>query len=234
VSRSRCGPPAFHPTSRATSCSPAWVGLDDLLLSGWLAGRAAPLRVFGPPGTAELARGLQDAHRAAIRARAAALGLPEAGASIEVRELEGGWGERLGGLSVRAAELPGGPLPALAYRFEADGRSAVVATSGWAPDALVAFARGADLLVHEAVFIPTPELAAEIGLDTDPDRLRREAALHTPIESVGALASRAGVATLALVRLRPPPVYDLQITSIVDDGFAGRIIVADDGDELRP
>jgi hypothetical protein len=42
------------------------------------------------------------------------------------------------------------------------------------------------------------------------------------------------VATLVLVRLRPPPVYALQISSLVDDTYAGRILVADDGDEIRP
>ena len=30
------------------------VGLDDRLLTGWLAGRSQPLRVGGPPGTAAL------------------------------------------------------------------------------------------------------------------------------------------------------------------------------------
>ena len=35
------------------------------------------------------------------------------------------------------------------------------------------------------------------------------------------VASAAGVETLVLVRLRPPPVYNLQITSVVDDDFDG-------------
>jgi hypothetical protein len=48
------------------------------------------------------------------------------------------------------------------------------------------------------------------------------------------VAQRAGVGSLALVRLRPPPVYALQVTSRVDDHFAGRILVPDDGDEIRP
>ena len=40
--------------------------------------------------------------------------------------------------------------------------------------------------------------------------------------------------TLVLVRLRPPPVYDVQITGLVDDDFSGRIVIADDGDEITP
>ena len=90
------------------------------------------------------------------------------------------------------------------------------------------------MLVHEAAFNPGPEVAHELGIDAQADRLKREAALHTSLGDVGALAGRAGVGTLVLVRLRPPPVYDLQITSLVDDSFAGPIVIADDGDELTP
>jgi ribonuclease BN (tRNA processing enzyme) len=135
---------------------------------------------------------------------------------------------------VRAGALPGGPLPALAWRFEADARVAVVAPTGWAPDALAEFARGAALLVHEAAAIPDPELAREIGLDVSPERLRREGALHTSLEGAGRLAQRAGVETLVLVRLRPPPIYDFQVTRVVGQHFDGRVLIADDGDELAP
>ena len=134
----------------------------------------------------------------------------------------------------RAKELPGGPLPALGWRFEADGRSAVVSGTGWAPEALVALARGADVLVHEAVYVPSAEVAAQAGLDVTPEQLAREARLHTSIDAVGLLAERAGIASLVLVRLRPPPVYAIQLTSQIDDDFQGRIVVADDGDEIRP
>jgi ribonuclease Z len=210
------------------------LGLDDLLLTGWLAGRERPLRLLGPPGTAALAEGLLAAHGRAIHAQAEALGLPEAGAGFDVLEIADGWSEARGGIERRAGALPGGPLPALAYRFEAGERSVVVAPAGWAHDALVRFARGAHVLVHEAAFVPTPDLAAKIGLDMDAERLRGELELHTSIEAVGDLARRAGIETLVLVRLRPPPVYDLQITSLVDDRFAGRIRIADDGDEITP
>jgi ribonuclease Z len=206
------------------------VGLDDLLLAGWRAGRERPLRLVGPPGVAALARSLEAAHRGAV----AALGLPEAGARFDVLEVADGFEEERDGLAARAGAMPGGPAEARAWRFAAGGRSVVVAGMGWAPEALAAFARGAGVLVHEAAFVPTPELAAQIGLDVDPERLRRDAALHTGVEDVGDLARRAGVETLVLVRLRPPPVYDLQITSLVGDRFDGRVVVADDGDELTP
>jgi ribonuclease Z len=208
------------------------VGLDDLLLTGWIQGRGEPLQLVGPPGTRALVDGLLAAHAHGIAARREALELPAGGIEVEVVEIEDGWSFEADGLQVRAGALPGGPLEAFAYRFTAGERSVVVAGTGWAEDALVAFTQGADVLVHEAAFIPDPEIAEMIGVDTDPERLRREIALHTRLEAVGGLASRAGVKKLVLVRLRPPPVYDIQITSEIDDDFEGSIVIPEDGDEI--
>jgi ribonuclease Z len=210
------------------------VGLDDLLASGWLDGRSAALRIVGPPGTRALASALEAAHATGLSARATAQELPALGARFDALEVADGFAEERDGLLVRATELPGGPLPALAWRFEADGRSAVVSGTGWAPEALVAAARAADVLVHEAVFVPSAQLAKEAGLDVSAEQLAREARLHTSIDAVGALAQRAGVSTLVLVRLRPPPVLAIQLTSQIDAHFPGRIVVADDGEEIRP
>jgi ribonuclease BN (tRNA processing enzyme) len=210
------------------------VGLDDLLLIGWIEGREKPLRVVGPVGTRALVDGLMAAHRVGVEARAGSLGTQSAAPSVDVIEITGEWSEEVGELAVRAAPLPGGPLDAYAYRFEAGGRSAVIGGTGWAPEALIDLARGADLLVHEAIFVPTPEIADELGYEVDDAQLARETAEHTTLQEIGGLAERAGVKTLVLVRLRPPPIYDLQITSVVNDSFEGRIVIAVDGDELIP
>jgi ribonuclease Z len=209
------------------------VGIDDLLLTGWLARRTKPLRLVGPVGTRALAEALRAAHAQAIDARAGALGLPAAGARFEVREVRDGWSEDEDGLVVRAAALPGSTLPALAYRFEASERSAVVGGSGPATDEIVELARSADLLVHEAFHVESVEVAIEAGAE-DPEGLRREAALHTSTHRVGELALRAGVRTLVLVRLRPPPLLDFQYTGLVGESFPGRVVIASDGDEFTP
>jgi len=210
------------------------VGLDDLLAMGWNSGRREPLRLVGPPGTAALARAVEESALPGIEARARGLGLDTGDIGFTVVEIGDGWRARLGPLEVWAGALPGGPTPAFAYRFSWNGRSAVVAGTGWNPDALVALADGANLLVHEAVFVPTPEMVEELALEADPELLRHEAALHTTLDAVGELAHRAGVGTLVLVRLRPPPVFALQTTSVVDDSYDGRIAVAADADEFTP
>ncbi len=210
------------------------VGLDDLLAESWLAERSEPLQLFGPPGTAALARNLEAALRPGADALHEAQGSAAARAGFEVEEVADGFALERGGLTLRAGALPGGPVQALGWRFEWRGLAAVVSGAGWAPDALADLAQGARLLVSEAAFLPTPEQAREQGIEVDPERLRREAALHTGIDAVGSVARRARAKTLVLVRLRPPPVYDLQVSSVVDDRFEGRVIVAEDGDEITP
>ncbi len=228
--------PASQPgTVLLTSLLPEnTAGLADLLATGWLAGRRTPVQLLGPPGTAALARGVEMTVRPGLEARARALGLEAGEVGFQVEEIGEGWSAEFGELSASAGALAGGPLPALAYRFRRGGRDVVVSGTGFDDDALVRFARGTHTLVHEAAFVPTPVQALELGIAEDPERLRREAAIHTSLDAVGRVAMRVGAKILVLVRLRPPPVYDLQITSIVDDHFEGRILIACDGDEITP
>ena len=163
-----------------------------------------------------------------------ALALPAEGAQVEVHEVEGGFTADWNGLAVSTAALTGGPIPALAWKFEAEGRSVVVSGTGWGTDALIEFARGANMLVHEAVYVPPPEDVEAAGVIADPERLRREGALHTSVLDIGELGRRAGVDTLVLVRMRPPPFYDIQVSGPVSNTFKGAIEIPEDGDELQP
>lgn len=210
------------------------LGLDDLLFTGWLESRTTPLRLIGPPGTAEFAEGILAAYRAGSAAQQAGLALPPAGGELDVLEVEGGWSDELDGLRITAGDLPGGPLPALAWKIEHSGQTVVISGTGWADDALIAFASGANMLIHEAVYIPPPDDLEDAGVLADPERLRMEAALHTSILTVGSLATRAKVDTLVLVRMRPPPFFELQVTGIVGSDFEGEILVPEDGTELIP
>ncbi len=210
------------------------VGLDDLLAAAWLAGRREPIRVLGPPGTAALAEHVVAQVAAGAVARSRALGDDPAPPALEALEVGDGVRETLGALALRAGALAGGPLPALAWRIEAQGKSAVVGGTGWDETALETLARGANLLLHDANHVPTPEEAQAASLDVDAERLRREAAIYTDFAEVGAIARRAGVGALVLVRMRQPVVLDLQITTRVDDEFDGPIGVAHDGDEFTP
>jgi ribonuclease Z len=214
------------------------VGIDDLLTTGWLAGRTAPLRLVGPPGTRALADAIGAAQAPGIAAMAEAIGLPPEGAALEVIEAEPGWSEtREDGVVVRAGDAGARPLPSLAWRFErpATGPAAalalVVTGPGPEPDAVADFARGAGLLAAEGFFRAAVDAVIEAG-DPDADRLRREADLHLATGDAGALAERAGVPLLVLTRLRPPPMFAAQFETPARQHFGGRVVVADDCDSF--
>jgi ribonuclease Z len=211
------------------------LGLDDLLFTGWLSSRAAPLRIVGPAGTRALVEGLEAAHAAGRDALGGAAALPAAGGRFEVEEVGDGHVVELGALRIESRALEGGPLPTLAWRFGDGERRVVVSGSGWDRETLARFAAKADVLVHEAAYLPTPEELAGTGAEVPhPERLVAEAKLHTSILDVGDLAREAQVARLVLVRLRPPPFFDIQIRSLVANDFEGEIVVPEDGDVVHP
>ena len=210
------------------------MGLDDLLFTGWRQDRDHPIEILGPPGTRAFVSNLEDAYREGADALADALALPSDGRRTIVVEAGEGFSAEWDGLSVRAAATEGGPLPALMWRFEAGGRTVVVSGIGWGDERLVSFAQGADLLVHEAVYVPPPEDIEDAGVIADPERLRREAKIHSSLLDIGALATRTDVGTLMLIKMRPPPFFDIQVTNHVAKTFAGRVLVPEDGDEIQP
>ena len=218
-----------------TSLSPVnTVGLDDVLYTGWLRDRPEPLRVIGPPGTQAWIESLAETNGPGRIVATSGLGLEPAGGALIGEDAGDGFSFDWNGVKITAGALTNGPIPALAWKFERLGKAVVIAGTGWDPEGLVAFSESVDLLVHEAVYVPPPEEAADAGVLTDPERLRRERALHTSIEDIGTLATRAKVRSLALVRLRPPPFFSMQVQSVVGDTYDGQIIVPDEGDELVP
>jgi ribonuclease Z len=117
--------------------------------------------------------------------------------------------------------------PAVGYRVETpDG---VVAVSGdtRACDEVVELARGADVLVHEALL---PAALAPFH-DALP-HLRHVARYHADAAELGPLARRAGVATLVLTHLIPAPCSPADERAFVDavrsGGFTGEVVVGQD------
>jgi len=228
--------PVVQPTTiLLTSLLPEnTTGLDDLLLTGFRQGRSQPLRVIGPPGTEAFARALEKAHMGAAAALADALELPLSGATFEVLETRGDFHDEQGQITVTAAEIPGGPVPGLAWGFQRNAHRVVVAGTGWGIDSLVAFSDGAALLVHEAVFIPTAQDAENAGIELNLAPLDRERPLHVSINDIGQIAQHARVRALALVRLRPPPLYDFRFKTIVGRSYDGEVLVPEDSEDIWP
>ena len=211
------------------------LGLDDLLMTGWLVPREESIRILGPVGTRDFVESLEKAHAAGREALHSSLGLPALGGRFEVLEVSDGYQEQIDRIKIEARSLPDGPLPTLAWRFSDDSSRIVVSGSGWGNDVLARFAGGADVLVHEAAYLPTVAELEGTGAEVaNPERLELEAKFHTSILEIGDIATDAQIDRLVLVRLRPPPFFDLQVRSLVGNDYDGEIVVANDGDTVFP
>ncbi len=119
---------------------------------------------------------------------------------------------------------------AYAYRFDAKDRSVVISgDTAYAPE-LAAFAKGADVLIHEVMYLP----AIENLIKRVPNGAQLRAHLlasHTTTEDVGKIAAQAGVKTLALSHFVPgldSSITDEQWMAGVRKHFKGQIIVGKD------
>ncbi len=123
----------------------------------------------------------------------------------------------------------------IVYRFEAAGKAIVVTGVDGDPSTVTRLAKDADVLIHEAYYWDPRAQLAESGMDpTTLDRLAKESSLHTAASDVARIAADAGVKTLVLTRLRPPPMYGWQFLRLLGPEFHGRIVVANDGETITP
>ncbi len=213
------------------------VGLPDLVMSRWLDGPVAgipPLPVVVPAGpAADLVAGMLDVWRAEMAMRATHTG--RAGvAAIDVRAFPAGPepveafdGD---GFSVQAIAVRHQPVvPAVAYRIATANGTVVVSGDTAVCPEVERMAHGADVLVHEAFRAS----AVPPGLLSDPAAI---GSYHADPVELGGLARRAGVGTLVLTHLIPPPRTPADAAGFANDvrrgGYGGRVVVAADLDTV--
>lgn len=158
-------------------------GLPALVRELMMLGRPAPLSVVCRPEHVESLRGLLTMFRAWERPDAFPLRLTPVDLAV------GACAFTSGHLRVSTAPNDHGPMPNFAVRVDVDGGGALVYSSDTRPsDAVVALARGAGTLVHEATFM-------------ERDRPPGHASAHSSAADAGQIAARAGVARLILTHV---------------------------------
>jgi ribonuclease Z len=136
------------------------IGMPDLLLTGWLAPafRTQPMHVIGPIGAKALMDGLASAYVGDIKGREQEQHLPPAGVAANVEEfVQDGVVYQHGGVKVTAFAVEHGIEPAVGYRIDFDGRSAVLSGDTNFSEIVIKYGAGADLMIHEVAVI-NPEL----------------------------------------------------------------------------
>ena len=204
----------------------------NLLLLSWAADLASRVDSYGPPPLAEITRLFLRMSDVDIRARIADEGRPPLQDLISVHEFsKGGLVMQDANVKVTAALVDHPSVtPAFAYRFDCPDRSIVISGDTRPCENLVRLARGADVLVHEVMYLPA--LEALVASEPNARTLREHLlASHTTTEQVGAIATRAGVKTLVLSHFVPggyPFIKDEVWYDAVRPFFSGRLIVGQD------
>ncbi|MDZ4096274.1 MAG: MBL fold metallo-hydrolase [Paracoccaceae bacterium] len=214
--------------------------LYDVMLNTWLAGRQQALRIYGPQETERLVDTLvtrvydrdiawRDQGEPSFGGWKPVIATDiVAGSVIETDhwKITAELVSHGDGLGLSPALLS--RWTCLGYRFEAEGKVIAISGDTVPCDGLAKLAKGADLLV-QCCFLATPEIEGEHF---------RRLARHTLAcgDSVGRLATEAGVKTLALTHHRPR-VDDTEMFAAlrrdVARDFAGRLILGEDLTEIE-
>ncbi|REJ74072.1 MAG: MBL fold metallo-hydrolase [Acidobacteria bacterium] len=189
-------------------------GLGDVNLASWVAGRSDALTVYGGGGVERVVAGFNEAYALDRRYRTEHHGaemLPPATGPMQAKAVEPGVVLEHDGVKVTAFEVDHDPIaPALGYRFDYRGRSVVVSGDTVKTDGLIAAAKGADLLLHDAMALPVVQLLAAARAETGPPRLAKLLqdiqTYHAPVADVVAAAEAAQVRKLVLYHLVPAAV----------------------------
>ena len=191
-------------------------GIPDLWLTGWLtspyARRTSPMRVIGPVGAKTLMAKLAEAYAADIKIRLEDEKLSPEGIATLVEEFDSdGVVYEADGVKVIAFEVDHGDAikPAYGYRFEYNGRAAVLSSDTRYNQNVIKYGKGADLLVHEVA-------TARLALLSEA-YIQRIMAHHTTPREAGMvfaqtkpkLAAYTHLVFLASDKIQAPTVDDL-------------------------
>ncbi|OWZ91535.1 MBL fold metallo-hydrolase [Sinorhizobium sp. LM21] len=206
--------------------------LGPLIHTAWTAGLSQPVRVFGPAGTRAYWQGFLQSMAFDIEIRIVDEGRPDLRMLVEVIEFSEGEIFSENGVRLSALRVDHPPVTdCFALRFD-DAEASVVFSSDTAYfPPLADFAKGADILVHEAMLAEgVDRLVARTGNGA---RLKEHLlASHSFAEQAAAIAAAAGVGRLVLHHLIPaddPEISEAHWIAAARKNWAGALTIATDG-----
>ena len=229
--------------------------LGEVATQSWIGGRTVPLEVYGPPapdayalpkdaegesfgtsGTEQVVQGFAQAYNADGAFRIVhhlPEYMPPEGARMIGHDIKKPGPEEAvtvydkDGLKIQAFLVAHDPAePAYGYRVDYKGRAAVISGDTKKVQNMVRFAKGADVLVHEALNARMTEMVAA---SLEQDGKARQAKMTrdtidyhtTPAEAAG-IANEAHVPLLVLTHLVPPLPNALMRHMFLEDVAAAR------------
>jgi ribonuclease BN (tRNA processing enzyme) len=204
----------------------------NLFYNAWAAGLSTPIHSFGPKGIEAMTRTYWELNKFDVDTRIEDEGRPDPRPLLVAKDItEDGVVLQTADVKVTAFRTPHPPIvDSFAYKFETpDGVIVFSSDTAYNPK-LAEFAKGADVLVHEALYVPAVDRLV-IKTKNGATLKKHLMESHTTTEDVGRIAAAAGVKVLVLSHFVPgddPEVTDEDWISGVRKNFSGKIIVAKD------
>jgi ribonuclease Z len=194
----------------------------EVNLGSWVRGRPAPLTVYGPRGVDEVTDAVNAGYRLDRIYRTGHHGeelLPPALGILRHKTIAPGVILEDGDLKITAYAAEHPPIePAVGYRFDYRGRSVVISGDGNVNDDTMEIVEGADLLLHDALSLPTVTALSEALSTVGQSRQSRIVAdvidYHASTEALIELGEKSNVDMVAFYHLVPVPP-----NSVVEDSF---------------
>jgi ribonuclease BN (tRNA processing enzyme) len=204
----------------------------NLVYNAWASGLRKPIDSYGPPPLVAMTEAWFQLNRFDIETRIADEGRVDLRKLVTAHEFaKDGQVMRNEDVKVTAARVRHPPIAhAYAYRFDCPGRSIVISgDTAYSPE-LVSLAKGADVLVCEAMHLGG--LEALLKKVPNAATLREHLlASHVVTEDAGKMAAEAGVKTLVLSHLVPsddPSITEEMWMEGARKRFGGEVIVGRD------
>jgi len=204
----------------------------NLILLAWATGLVSRVDTWGPPPLAKMTKLFLELNAYDIQTRIKDEGRQPLQPLVHPHEFQQGRIVMRDENVTVTSTLVDHPLvsPAFAYRFDTADRSIVISGDTARSERLIALARGADVLVHEAMWLPA--IDAILARNPNASSLRKHLVdSHTAVADCGKVAAAAGVKTLVLSHLVPggdASITDEMWMNAASQHFGGRIVVGKD------
>lgn len=207
----------------------------EVNLNSWVQGRPQPLTIYGPEGVDEVVKGLNTSYRQDRIYRTGHHGeelLPPALGVLQHETIAPGVILEDGDLKISAYVAEHPPIhPAVGYRVDYRGRSVVISGDSNVTENTLKISDGADLLLHDALSVPTVSALSEALGAAGQTRQSKIVAdvmdYHASADSLIELANDSDVDMVAFYHLVPVPPNAL-LANVFLRGAPDNVLLTED------
>lgn len=197
-----------------------------------LPGSRKPLNVYGPGNTERIVGKLEEHLAWDIGLRVAQSGDYKKGAEVRYTQMEDGLIYDRDGVRVTVFPVDHGIVkPAVGFRFQYKDKTIVISGDTRPCENMVKYAKGADVLVHEAY----SRRWIDVGVKKFPEKAEKARGImqyHSSTLEVAEITRRAGVKHLVFTHLMPAPApawyFERDWVKGVSDIYDGQVTVGRD------